>query len=502
MKSLDRHLHPDHSCEVCKPLKPANSALWGPELGRREFFKIAGAGVAGYFLVPNLAAEAAAETTSVGAKLVGKARNVIFCLLNGAPSHVDTFDLKVGPWLPADFTPDSLNGFLFPKGLMPTLFAQLGKIAVVRSLRAPALAHGLQQTWVQIARNPAAALGKIAPNIGSVVALEFEKQRQPNQKLPGFISMNTGGNLIGQGYFSPRYTPFDTTASATGLTNLANPAGQATFDRRYQMLTEVDGKLRNGGASPLGEEVNSMEGFYQQSRGMMYNPEVDAVFKFSTADQNRYGTGAAATGFGNSCIVARNLVKANAGTRYIQINLGGWDNHSNIYTAIRNPALQLDRGLGNLIADLSTTPGVGGGTLLDETLIVAMGEFGRTVRTRTGAAGLNDQNGRDHFFQHFCMFAGGGIVGGRVVGETSADGFSTVNPGWSQNRPVANEDLAATIYSACGIDYTTIRRDDPFQRGFEYVPFASQGAWYPILELFTRSISTRPKVQPRPGRKI
>jgi hypothetical protein len=496
---MDKHLHPDHSCETCRPLKPANSPLWGPELGRRDFFKIAGTGVAGYFLVPNLAAEAAAETTSVGAKLVGRARNVIFVLLGGAPSHVDTFDLKVGSWTPADFTPDSYNGIQFPKGLMPTLFSQLNRIAIVRSLRAPALAHGLQQTWVQIARNPAAALGKIAPNVGSVVALEAEKQRTSAQKLPGFISMNTGGNIIGQGYFSPRFTPFDTNASQNGLTNLANPAGQSVFEQRYKMLLEVDGKLRGTGGSPLGEEITSMDGFYQQSRGMMYNSEVDSVFKFTAADQTRYGN----SGFGNSCIVARNLVRANGGTRYIQINLGGWDNHSNIYTAIRNPARQLDLGLGNLIMDLATMPGTGGsGTLLDETLIVAMGEFGRTVRSRNGQPGLNDQMGRDHFFQHFCMFAGGGTVGGRTIGVTSADGFSTLDPGWSQNRPIANEDIAATIYSALGIDYTTTRRDDPFQRGFEYVPFASQGAWYPVLELFTRSISTKPKLQPRPGRRI
>src|SRR5262249_38149386 len=151
-------------------------------------------------------------------------------------------------------------------------------------------------------------------------------------------------------------------------------AGQQTFERRYQMLTEVDGKLRSGDESVLGAEITSMDRFYQQSRGMMYNPEVDAVFKFTAADQTRYGN----NGFGNSCIVARNLIKANGGTRHIQLNLGGWDNHSNIYQAIRNPARQLDLGLGNLIADLSSLPGTSGsGTLLDETLIVAMGEFGR-----------------------------------------------------------------------------------------------------------------------------
>ena len=480
-------------------MRPANSPLWGPTLGRREFFQIAGTGVAGFFMVPNLAAQAMADTTAVGPQLIGRAKNCIFILLSGAPSHVDTFDLKVGSWTPADFTPEQTGDILFPKGLMPTLAQHVNKMGIVRSLRAPALAHGLQQTWVQIARSPASALGKIAPNIGSVVALEFEAQRKANQKLPGFISFNTGGSIIGQGYFSPRFAPFDTNAAANGLNNLANPAGQTTFERRYQMLLEVDGALRGAGPSPLGGDVESMDDFYAQSRSMMYNSEVDAVFKFTAADQTRYGN----NGFGNACINARNLIKANLGTRFIQINLGGWDNHANIYQAIRNPARALDLGLGNLVADLASQPGnYGGGTLLDETLIVAMGEFGRTVRTRTGAPGLNDQAGRDHYFNHFALFMGGGTVGGRAIGATTADGSAVANPGWSQNRPAANEDIAAPIYSALGIDYTTIRRDDPLQRGFEYIPFAAQGAWYPVNELFVRSISTKPKIQPRNGRKI
>jgi arylsulfatase A-like enzyme len=77
-----------------------------------------------------------------------------------------------------------------------------------------------------------------------------------------------------------------------------------------------------------------------------------------------------------------------------------------------------------------------------------------------------------------------------------------INPGWSQNRPVANEDIAATIYSAMGIDYTKTLWNDPYQRGFDYVPFAAQGAWYPVLELFTRSIQQRPKTGPRGGGRI
>jgi hypothetical protein len=493
------HLQPDHSCDTCKPLRPANSGLFGgPVLGRREFFQIAGTGVVGSFVVPMFAKEAKADVTA--GQIYGRARNLIYIHMQGAPSHTDTFDLKVGSWTPADFAPEMINDVLFPKGLMPTIASQMQHIAIIRSVRAPALVHGLQQIWTQIARNPTSLMGKIAPHIGAVVAREFESQRTPSQKMPGFVSMN-GGNVTGSGYFSARYTPFAATGSTNGLGNLTNFAGTTAFDQRYQMLQSLDGENRLN--SPLGDPVVDMDSFYQQGKAMMYNPEVDAVFRLAAADTQRYGVNNAQTGFGNSCLTARNLIKSNLGTRAVHISIGGWDNHTNIYQAnagIYLSARQFDKGLGELLRDLSSTPGVNGGTLLDETLVVWMGEFGRTVRTANGGTtpGLNSGGGRDHFFQQFACFAGGGVSGGRVIGSTTSDGFAVQDPGWSEGRPVVNEDIAATIYSGLGIDYTKTLHDDPFQRGFEYVPFASQGAWKPVKEVFQRSAPPeRPKVNPR-----
>lgn len=495
---MTNHLEFGHSCETCRPLRPANTSLFGlgPTLGRRDFFRIAGTGVAGFFVVPMLSENTlAARTADYSAQLRNTARNCIYIHMQGAPSHVDTFDFKPGSWTPADFAPETIEGILFPKGLMPNIAQHLDKIAIVRSMRAPALVHSLQQVWSQISRNPSAALGKIAPNIGAVTALEFESQRQSRHRLPGFVTLN-GGSVVSSGYFNARYSPFSVTASPNGLTNLSNPDGQTTFESRYQMLRDLDGELRSN--SPLGEDVVDMDGFYTQSKAMMYNPEVDQVFRFSAEDQQRYGN----SGFGNSCIVARNLVASDLGTRFIQINIGGWDNHQNIYTAnqgIYAPMRQFDPGLANLLQDLSQLPGTRGGSMLDETLIVALGEFGRTVRTGS-TVGLNASQGRDHFFVHFALFAGGGVDGGRTIGSTTSEGLSTLDPGWSQGRPATYEDVSATIYSALGIDYTTKRYDDPFGRGFEYVPFAAEGAWYPILEVFGRDLDdTRPRLEPRGG---
>ena len=151
--------HNHSGCETCKPLRASNSPLAGPTLGRRTFFKLAGAGVTGYFLTP--LAKALPVQSQSYAHLTSTAKYCIFILLTGAPSHVDTFDLKVGAWTPADFNPTPFNGINFPQGLMPNIATQLDKIAIVRSVRSTALVHQLLQAgmtalllWV-LAENPA-----------------------------------------------------------------------------------------------------------------------------------------------------------------------------------------------------------------------------------------------------------------------------------------------------------------------------------------------------------
>lgn len=129
-----------------------------------------------------------------------------------------------------------------------------------------------------------------------------------------------------------------------------------------------------------------------------------------------------------------NAATSDLGARFIQIQLGGWDHHQNIYnqtTGIYPRARELDSGVAALLADLEDTPGKDPGkTLLDETLVVVMGEFGRTVEN------LNNQQGRDHYLQQSVVFAGGGAKGGRVIGATNDTGAYTIDAGWSRNRTV------------------------------------------------------------------
>lgn len=440
-----------------------------PHLTRRRFLNLAGAGVTASWLASGLPATTVVKSTPVTTQ--NTAQNVIFILLAGAPSHTDTFDLKmVNGTTPTTFNPAMIDGVLFPTGLMPKLAAQMGDLAIVRSMRAPALVHSLSQTWTQIGRNPAGVLGNVSPNIGSVVAVEKAAERKPGQVFPTFLALNSGGG-IGPGYLPSSYAPFKVTPSTAGLKNTTNSDGEARFNQRWDFLHHLDDPLRV--TSPNGSAMTDYDEFYTAAKGMMYNPVVTKAFSFTAADSLLYGN----TGFGNACLMAKQTLAADQGTRFIEITLGGWDMHTNIYTAGQLPTLTktLDNGLSQLITDLKEQG------LLGQTMIVMAGEFGRTVGKVTGAAG------RDHYPQQFAVFAGGGVKGGRAIGSTDPQGAFTVDSGWSRNRDVKPEDIEATIYSAMGINWTNVRYDDPLGRGFYYVPNSDQDIYGPINELFQQS---------------
>jgi hypothetical protein len=427
------------------------------EIGRRLFFRHAGAAVGGYFLLPSRPMEVVARAS---VSPMGTAKNCIFIFLSGGASHTDTFDLKPGPWLPASFNPTHYHDVLFPQGLMPRLAEHVQSLAFVRSVRAWAAVHELSRNWIQIARNPISGTAKLAPHVGSIVALELG-DRTERGGLPAFVSLNAGGGP-GEGYFPPECGPF----------HVSLGGGPTAFERRYRRLPEIDAE--SGAGWDEAPEVQGMAAYNLAARTLMYNSGADRVFTFDRNERVRYGN----TAFGNACVTARNLLRAGMGTRFVQITLGGWDSHAAIYSAL-NPAnagslaRQFDTGLGTLISDLKSDG------LFDQTLIVALGEFGRTV----GA--LNSLAGRDHHLQQAVLMAGAKIRGRRAIGSTDTQGGNTAEPGWPRDRDIRPEDIDATIYSALGINWATVRRDDPLGRGFEYVPFAaSQDLYGPVHELW------------------
>jgi uncharacterized protein (DUF1501 family) len=201
---------------------------------------------------------------------------------------------------------------------------------------------------------------------------------------------------------------------------------------------------------------------------------VSQLFQFSSADEGRYGGG----NFARSLIVARNLVRSKLGTVFVNVTHGSWDIHArqfdpgmgqNLYRLTND----LDRGLANLISDLRASGD------LCSTLIVAIGEFGRTPGL------LNNRDGRDHYRNVMSvLLAGGGVRGGRAIGTSDATGSLIEDPGWSRQRAIYVEDIACTIYSALGIDWTKSIENSPLGRRYIYVVGAETGAYGPIEEVF------------------
>ncbi|HEV8431817.1 MAG TPA: DUF1501 domain-containing protein [Thermoanaerobaculia bacterium] len=437
--------------------------------------KLAGTSVVASFFADVASARLLADATSVNPTLLNSARNCILIFLSGAPSQIDTFDLKEGSWTPTDFAPATYGAIRFPQGLMPKTADQIDNLAIIRCGLSWAAVHQLAQSWVQIARNPAGATGRIAPHIGAVVSLESQKTRTAAEILPGFISLGAKP-MVNAGYLPAWCAPFAVQPASAGLPLLAHPGGAARLNDRWTLLHTIDRDRTGGG---LGKNASDMDAFYGQAKQLIDSPEVNQIFSFTGDEHARYG----ATPFGDSCVVARKLVSAHRGARFVQITFDGWDHHSNIYGKTGNSLYtqmhQFDPGFGALLADLSIMPGVDAGkSMLDETLIVVLGEFGRTVGELTGAGG------RDHLTRMSIALAGGGVRGGTVIGRTDVTGAVATEYDWSANRDVRPEDLTSTIYSALGIDYTTVRYDDPLGRGFEYVPFAKDGVYQPVGELF------------------
>ena len=197
----------------------------------------------------------------------------------GAPSHTDTFDFKQfnGTRLP-NFQPTLINGINWPIGILPKIAT-----AVVehrdRALDAGlGPGHSIAQTWVQIGRNPAGALGDIAPNIGSVVAIEKYAERRRARCLPTFLGLNSQAG-VGGGYLPATYAPLQFRPPPAGIPNTTNADGAARMNGRFQLLDQLDGPLRIN--SPYGKALEDYAEFDTAAKALMYNPSVTSAFKYS-----------------------------------------------------------------------------------------------------------------------------------------------------------------------------------------------------------------------------
>lgn len=459
--------------------KRASNEPW--VLERRAFLQLGAAGLTSLLVGwPNPAKAETLSRLATGVRAVtprNSARNCILVMLRGGPSHVDMFDLKKGRWTPNELGVERLsNGIDWPTGILPRLKNQLNKCSIIRSLQHSEVVHERAEYFVETGRRLNPGLRNEVPHLGAVISLESEAQRTAQDVFPSFMLFNYGFSYSNNGFLSATHAPFNVFYPAYGIPNLDPPDGPESFNRRRAALQFVDGI----GNRPTGTASESVSIFQAQAEKMMKDSATKAAFTATASDIERYGDNY----FGSSLAVARNVLAANRGTRYIEVDHYGWDHHNLIYSNdnLYGRSLELDMAVSSLLEDLAATPGSASGkTLLDETLVMVMGEFGRTV------GDLNPSSGRDHYPYVFSgLFAGGGVKGGRIIGATDDQGGGVQDFGWSVNRPIHMPDLVTTMFSVLGIDWTKTIADTPSGRIYRYSDPEAVGddASYEISPLF------------------
>src|SRR5262249_54305297 len=386
-----------------------------------------GLSLSGYL---RLQALAAAE----GPAPVRKAKACILMWMQGGPSHHETFDPK--PDAPAEVrgefgtVPTTLAGVRISEHL-PLLAGQTDKYSIVRGHNPQNGSHGVADHLMMTGHKFNAALP--FPCYGSVVARErgYRNGMLPFVQLGKAIDRRFNGGIAG--FLGDEYNAFevpdDPNATGFKVRDLsADDAQKARLERRYQMLTEVD--RRQQAVEESSQAVKARDAFYQKAHGLITSPLAKKAFDLEQ-EPDRLREAYGRTPFGQSCLLARRLVEA--GVHFVTVTDGGWDTHQNNFRSLKDRKLPvLDKGYAALLQDLHDRG------LLDSTLVVWFGDFGRTPK-------VNPSAGRDHWATAgvACM-GGGGVRRGEGGGATNAQGEGVVD------SPGTPPDLAATSHHARG----------------------------------------------------
>jgi len=402
---------------------------------RRDFLRVGMLSLLGLSMSQYFALAEGAKKTPLAGKTTGTADSAILIWLGGGPSHIDTFDPK--PEAPVEIRGNfkavntNVAGIQLSEHLARTSRV-MDKLCVVRSVTSPTAAHEIGTHYMLTGFLPLP--GFAVPSYGAVTSHLLG----PRSALPPYISIQEPGSEMGAGFLGASLNPFcpggDPANPNFKVRDLNPPANMAQDkqDRRRALRQVVDNAFRQHEKGS--DTARAVDSFYNRAYTLLSSSEARAAFDLKLEKdelRNSYGR----NNFGQSLLLSRRLVEA--GVRFSTVSLGGWDNHSNIFHSLGDSHLpNFDQSFATFIADMSQRG------LLDRTLIVVMGEFGRTPI-------VNRDAGRDHYSRVFSLLlAGGGIKGGTVVGASDAKGMEPAAD------PVKPEDLAATIYHALGIDYT------------------------------------------------
>jgi len=353
-------------------------------------------------------------------------KSAILLWMGGGPSTIDLWDLKPGSPTGGPFKPINTNadGIQICEHL-PLLAKNMDKLSIVRSMSTREADHTRGRYYMHTGYVPSPTVDY--PSYGSVISHELIDQ-VPELEIPPFVSV--GGASVGPGFLGMTYSPFvvDSNGNIRDLNMGIDPS---RLSQRLQMLAAIEDK------------------FIKESRGgsaLDHNKVLDKTVKLMTSKQmeafkvskepeevrERYGN----TGFGRGCLMARRLVEM--GVPFIEVDMGGWDNHSGIFATLENQKLpELDKAMSALVEDLNDRG------LLQDTAIIWMGEFGRTPN-------INGNGGRDHWARSWSVVVGGaGFKGGVVVGQTNEDGKEILTD------PYTSQDLMASVLSSLGISLET-----------------------------------------------
>jgi len=424
---------------------------------RRKMIRVGGAGLLGGLSLPSLLQLQAHAATPRPAN----AKACIFIMLEGGPSHIDMWDLK--PEAPAEirgpFQPIStvVPGTQISE-ILPLSAGVADKFSILRSHSHKDNAHQTGRHWVLTGYPPSFADGQakgvpfneLYPSIGSIVSRELGM----GGDVPPYVEMPNPLGPGGPGFYGARYAPFtidnDPVQPDFQVRDLDVPPsiGDERFARRQRLLA---GTEKLGASHRVTGRAGTLRSYYEQAVDLVTSPRARQAFDLQSeprAMRERYGL----TSIGQCALLARRLVEA--GCRFIGIDHGSWDTHFDNFTSHSKALVPpTDRAFSALVSDLDERG------ILDETLVVMMGEMGRTPR-------INKDAGRDHWSQcQTVILAGGGIKRGIVVGASDATASIPVT------QPYGIHDLLRTIFDLLGVDADKVY-DTPLGRP---VPIVSGG---------------------------
>jgi uncharacterized protein (DUF1501 family) len=382
------------------------------------------------------------------AELKRKNKACILMYMGGGPPTIDIWDLKPGAPTGGEFKAISTTGDLQISEHMPLMAKQMHHAAVIRSMSTREADHNRGRYYMHTGYVPNPNVDY--PSYGAVVAHEMHEQtKYMGLEIPPFISV--GGGSVGPGFLGMSYAPLvvDSTGQVRNLDVQMDPG---RLSQRMKMLSQLElsfsGKdkkksIRGTAAYDHGDVLQSTVNLLtsKQMQAFKVSEEPQKMLElYGAAPQAGAPTGggmARNTTFGRSCLMARRLVEA--GVPFVEVDMGGWDLHANVFTTLKNNNLPtLDRAMAGLIQDLNDRG------MLKDTTIVWMGDFGRTPR-------INGNVGRDHWARSWsCVVAGGSIKGGQAVGKTNSDGTQV------ESDPYSSQDLMASVLKSMGISLETV----------------------------------------------